>query len=242
MDVNKWPYFTGAFGTHFYIHPNQFFYKVPDDLEDKIVVGANCAISQSFAGLIRIGVKLGETILIQGAGGLGLYASCIAKEMGANVIVCDSVQDRLSLAKRFGADHIIDISKYPSIEEREKITLKLTNNTGVDCAMEVTGYPPAFEEGLRHLKVGGRYALMGLNVIGKEVSMSPGYITRKAISVSGLVRYSPNYLKKSLSFLQKFQNKYPFNELSDQIYPMDDIQNVMEMVYDHKIIRAALKP
>lgn len=241
-DPNEWPYFGGAFSTHYYIRSNQFFYKVPDDLDDKLVVGANCAFSQSYCGLDVLGLKFGEILLIQGAGGLGLYAACIAKEIGATVIIIDGVKERLELAKRFGADYAIDMNEYPSVEDRLKVTLDLTNGKGVDRAIELTGYTPAFEEGLRHLKIKGQYVICGINVVGKEATMSPGYITRKAITVHGVARYMPHYLHKSLLFLQKYQDKYPFTEMSDQVYPLEDIQSVMEQVYDHKIARAVLKP
>ena len=56
------------------------------------------------------GLKLGENVVIQGAGGLGVYATAVAKEMGAGqVIVIDSIPERLELARGFGADAIIDI-------------------------------------------------------------------------------------------------------------------------------------
>ncbi len=61
---------------------------------------SNCAFSQVYYGLDRSGLKAGETLLIQGAGGLGLYASAIAKEKGAKVIIIDGVKERLELAKR----------------------------------------------------------------------------------------------------------------------------------------------
>ena len=114
LGPDDWPYFTGTHATHYYLQPNKFFYKVPDDVDDRIIAGANCAISQVYCGLDLIDVKLGETVLIQGAGGLGLYASAIAKERGATVIVVDILAERLELAKRFGADYTININDFPT--------------------------------------------------------------------------------------------------------------------------------
>ena len=242
LHPDEWPYFTGAYATHFYIHPNKFFYKVPDDVDDKLIVGANCAISQVYCGLDLINVKLGETVLIQGAGGLGLYASAIAKERGATVIVVDAVDDRLEMAKRFGADYTISMNEFPTVDGRVDETLRLTGGKGVDAAVEVTGVPDAFEEGLKHLKLKGKYMVIGNNVIGKETTMSPGYIVRKAITIVGQVRYHPKYLYEVLLFVQKFQNKYPFGELSDREYSLDEIQEVFRLAYEKKITRAIINP
>ena len=86
--------------------------QVPDSVPNELAVGVNCAFSQVYYGLERAGLEAGETLVIQGAGGLGLYASAIAKEKGAKVIVIDGVKERLDLARRFGADHTIDTVSY----------------------------------------------------------------------------------------------------------------------------------
>ena len=61
-------------------------------------------------GLDVARIELGETVVIQGAGGLGIFATPSAREMGAGqVIVIDGVQERLDLAEAFGADEMIDL-------------------------------------------------------------------------------------------------------------------------------------
>ena len=242
LKPDQWPYFTGAFSDFTYIHEHQYFYKVPDSIPDELVAGANCAFSQSYAAVDQLGVTLGDTFLVQGAGGLGLYAVCIAKERGARVMVVDGVQDRLEMAKRFGADEIIDMNKYKTVKERVNRCLELTDGKGVTHALEVCGFAPAFEEGLQYMRNKGKYMLVGINVIGRECTMSPGYITRKALVVMGCARYNPKYLHDVLLFIEKHKDKYPMNEMSDEIYPMEDLQKVLEAVCDRKIVRAIVKP
>ena len=111
---------TGTFATHYYVFPKQHFYKVPDTLPDSLAAGANCRFSQIYYGLEHLKPVAGETVLIQGAGSMGLYASAIGKELGLTTIVIDSVAERLEMAKRFGADHVISMVDYPTLEEREK--------------------------------------------------------------------------------------------------------------------------
>src|SRR5436190_23447154 len=73
------PHFVGAFGDYHYIQPGGAIFKVPDDLTDEMVVSANCAFAQVVGGLQLVGLKVGENVVIQGAGGLGIYASSVAK-------------------------------------------------------------------------------------------------------------------------------------------------------------------
>ena len=236
------PHFGGTFATHYYLFPKQKFYKVPDNVSNELAVGVNCAFSQVYYGLDRIRLEAGETLLIQGAGGLGLYASAIAKERGAKVIVMDGVKSRLEMAKRFGADEVIDITEVKELEAREALVKELTGGKGVDCAMEVTGFAGAFDEGIRHLAVMGRYAVIGINATAVSADIHPGYITRKALEVYGVVRYLPDYIDRSLNFISEYQDKYPFNEFSDRTFSLDELGEALQLSYDKKITRAIIDP
>lgn len=241
-DTADWPHFGGTFADYYYIYPEQMFYKVPDSVTDELAVGVNCAFSQVYYGLDRNELKAGENLLIQGAGGLNLYVSAIAKEKGAKIIVIDGVKERLDLAKRFGADHVINLSEVKELADREKIVKELTGGRGPDVALEVTGFAGAFDEGIRRLSVLGRYIVIGINSTAVSAVISPGYITIKALTVYGVVRYLPEYLQKSLVFLEKYQYKYPFNELSQRKFSLDEIGEALQMSADKKIARAIIVP
>lgn len=70
-------------------------------------------------GFELVHVGLGDTVVIQGAGGLGLYATALAKDRGAaKVIVIDALTQRLEMATRMGADHVVDFASAPTPGER----------------------------------------------------------------------------------------------------------------------------
>lgn len=238
---DQWPYFGGTFASHYYIYPEQEFYKVPDAVPNELAVGANCAFSQVYYGLDRAALAEGENLLIQGAGGLGLYASAIAKEKGARVIIIDTVAERLETAKRFGADYTIDASE-TTLKEREALVKEYTGGKGPEAVLEVTGFAGAFEEGIHHLAIMGRYIVIGINSTGVSAQISPGYITRKAITVYGVCRYLPEYLYKSLLFLEKYQDKYPFKDFSDRSFRLEEIGEALQLSADRKITRAIIRP
>ncbi len=239
------PHFTGTFATHYYIHPNQYFYKVPDSLPDNVVAGANCGLSQMVYGLHQANLQNGETLVIQGAGGLGLYAASVAKEKGARVIVIDGVESRLAAAKGFGADHVVNMNEHPSMEARVKLIQDLSGGgDGADVVMEVAGAPAAFVEGLHILRPAGRYVSIGnVNVSPDfEINVAPGLITRKCCQIIGAVRYNPWFLHQSLQFLERNLAKYPFGELTDKEFCLDDVQLALEAAEAREVTRPVIVP
>ncbi|SOC44833.1 zinc-binding dehydrogenase [Salinicoccus kekensis] len=234
------PHFHGSFASHYYVHPDVYFYKVPDNIPDKVAASANCALSQVYFGLDRAELKYGESVVIQGAGGLGLNAAAIAKEKGATVIVIDGVAPRLENAKKFGADHVIDMNEYKTPEERAERVKALTGGEGADVGMELSGVPAAFQEGIHLVAGGGRYVSIGNVSPGKTTEFDPGLLTRKSITIYPIVRYHPWYLKKSLDFLEKNIDKYPFEDMIDGEFTFENIKEALDQSAARKVNRASI--
>lgn len=234
------PHFHGTFATHYYIHENQYFYKVPDNVPDIAAASANCALSQVYFGIEEAELQHNQTLVIQGAGGLGLYAAAIAKEKGAKVIVIDSVKSRLEMAKKFGADDVIDMNEYPTTEVRERAIKELTNGKGADIGMELAGVPAAFSEGIHLIRPGGKYVTIGNVSVGQFVEFDPGLLTRKSIRIIPIVRYNPWYLRKSLEFLSSTIDKYSYEQLLDAEFTLDQIQLALDKSAAREVTRASI--
>ncbi|QQK82022.1 zinc-binding dehydrogenase [Salicibibacter cibi] len=236
----EWPYFNGAFSTHYYIHPNQYFYKVPDNISSKVAASANCALSQVYFGIDESQLSSEETIVIQGAGGLGINATAVAKERGANVIIIDAVASRLELAKEFGADETINLNNHKTVDEREKKVKELTDNWGADVGIELTGVPDSFSEGIKLVRPGGRYVAIGTQSPGTTTAVDPGLLVRKSVRIIPLIRYNPWYLYKSLKFLEQNQHKYPFESLLDASFDLSEIQTALDKSARREVTRATI--
>lgn len=236
------PHFRGGFATHYVVHPDQYFFVVPDELDDQIVAGANCGLAQMLFTLDQTRLGQRTTIVIQGAGGLGLYAAAVAKERGARVIVIDGLADRLTLARQFGADDVVDMREYTTLEDRVERVLDLTHGIGPDVVLEVTGAAGAFPESLALARVGGEVVSVGnLNVGPKyEVSVSPGIITRKSLIIHGVLRYDPWYLHQALAFLQHTHMKYPYAALTKTAHPFERIEEAIRDGESRTVARASI--
>ena len=241
---DSWPHFHAPWGTHYYIHPNHHFYKVPETLEDHrgITAAANCALSQVLFGIEETGVEYNDTVVIQGAGGLGLNATVVANEYGAETIVVDAVDGRLEQATAFGADHVIDMDDYDTVEARADRVCDLTDGVGADVGIEVAGVPEAFVEGVELVRKGGRYLEMGNVRPGYDVDFDPGRLTRKSIDITTAVEYDPWTLADALEFLAATIDDYPYDQLIDAEFPLADIREALEASENRDLTRATLLP
>lgn len=236
------PHFRSGFATHYYVHPGQHFYKVPDSVDDASVAGANCGLAQMIFVLDRIGIAAGETLVVQGAGGLGLYAAAVAHERGARVIVIDGIKDRLDLARDFGADDVVDMSLHTSAAERVAAVQALTGGVGADVVLEVTGHPAAFGEAVDLARSGGRIASVGNLNAEAAIALVPGIVTRKSLTIRGILRYDPWYLHTAVQFLERRGGLHPFGELAGQDYRLEDVVAALRDGESRSVARAAIVP
>lgn len=238
-----WPHFHAPWGTHYYIYPDQHFYKLPPELEStpSVAAAANCALSQVIFGLKTVGLDYGDSVVIQGAGGLGLNAAAYAAERGATPIVIDGVSSRLDQARRFGAEYVVDFREYDTVDARVDRVRELTEG-GADVGVEVAGVPEAFTEGIELVRKGGHYLEMGNVRPGHTVEFDPGRLTRKSIDVTTAVEYDPWILHEALSFLADTVDTYPYEELLDSEYPLSDVQRALEDSENRNVTRATLVP
>lgn len=238
------PHFHGAFATHYFLSPGQYFYKVPDDVSDAAVAGANCGLAQVMFAIDQLGVNRAETVVVQGAGGLGLYACAVAASSGARVIAVEQDPVRIDAARSFGAHEVIDMKRHSTPAARLEELHRLSDGAGADHVIEVSGHSAAFLEAIDFARVGGSIASVGnLNVGPKyEISLSPAMFTRKSLRVQGFLRYDPWFLQRSVRFIQEHQDKYPFDQLSDRTYSIDEVEEALARSKSGEIARAAVMP
>jgi isopropanol dehydrogenase (NADP+) len=131
---------------------------IPDDVPDDEAVYTCDMLSTGFMGAEHAYLELGETVAIFAQGPVGLCATIGASLKGAGqIIAVESRPERQALAKRFGADVIVDFTKGDPVEQ----IMDLTGGQGVDAAIEAFGFPQTFEACVRVTKAGGRVSNIG---------------------------------------------------------------------------------
>jgi len=136
-----------------------------------------CAIN----GTNLSGVKLGDTVLVLGAGGMGnLILQCAAHSGAANIIVSEPIEFRRKLALENGATHVID----PNIENVEE-ELKKINQNGADVVFECTGNLKLQADAIRYVCKGGTIVWFGCSPQGKVIEIDTYYVNNREINITG---------------------------------------------------------
>jgi L-iditol 2-dehydrogenase len=218
------PYFNNAYGEYYYLRPRHHVFRIPDELSDDVATPANCALSQVIYGLRRAGLRPGHSVVIQGAGGLGLNAAAVTRDAGADcVIVIDRIPERLALARAFGADHALSLDSLPTAQARIEAVKDLTGGFGANIVADFVGYPAVIPEGLGMLRAGGCYLEVGNIAPGNLFSYDATALVRGAARLVAVANYSPWALAQSLAFLRRNLARFPFAQLVSHVYPLERI-------------------
>ncbi len=132
---------------------------VPDYLSDEEAATLPCAAVTAWSALsTHGGVRAGDTVLVQGTGGVSIFALQLGKAMGARVIVTSSSDAKLERAKALGADATINYKQTPKWGDAAR---DLTGRRGVDHVVEVGG-GGTLEQSLRAIRPGGTISIIGV--------------------------------------------------------------------------------
>ena len=132
---------------------------VPDGLTDEQVLMCPDIMSTGFSGAENGKVRIGDTVAVFAQGPIGLCATAGAKLSGASLVIgVDMLAGRLEMARKLGADHVVDASKGDVVEQ----IMQLTRGRGVDVAIEALGTQQTFEAALRVLRPGGTLSSLGV--------------------------------------------------------------------------------
>ena len=132
---------------------------IPDGLTDEQVLMCPDIMSTGFSGAESGTVRIGDTVAVFAQGPIGLCATAGARLMGATTIIgVDSVPERMEIARKMGADHVVDFTKGDVVAE----IMRLTDGRGVDVSIEALGRQETFEAALRVLRPGGTLSSLGV--------------------------------------------------------------------------------
>ena len=149
-------------------------------------------------GVEEIGVKLGDTVTIMGAGPIGLLHLLTAKKIGVEkTIIVDVVDERLSFAQRIGAGEVINASK----ENVVKKVQQLTGGYGADVVIEAIGLPSTWEQALKLAGKGGKILEFGGCPPGTEIKVNAEHLHYDELTVMGAFHTTPLHFRKALNLI-----------------------------------------
>lgn len=246
------PHLLGGWSKKIYVDAEHFWvYKVPEEVPAEVAVltepmaVSSRALERAYMpGLptFKEGFGIGSSVIIQGAGAIGLLAVATAKLAGAGKIISiDMVDDRLKMAEQLGADHLIDIRQQDTPQKRVEAVKRLTNGLGGDVVIEAVGIPSAVPEGINMTRRGGKFVEVGHYTDPGSVLINPHIICNKDMDILGSWTYPPTQFSTVLELMRQSRDRLPLNKIVTHRYSVTDTQKAMEDLKARKGIKFAIQ-
>ena len=236
------PHFTGGFAEYCYILPGTGILKLPAELSDEEATPLNCGVATMMSVTEAAAVGMGDAVVIQGLGLLGLYGVAIARSRGARLVIgLDAVPSRLEVARRFGADLTFDVGRM-SEEQVVKAVRAACRPDGADVVIEVCGVPDVIPSGLRMLRTGGRYTLGGLVNPNADVTIDAHVLVKQWVTLRGIHNYHPRHLIQALDFVMANRDRFPFKDIVDSKFRLTELDTAFKKASQRTVLRAAIVP
>lgn len=241
--MNQWPNLLGGLAQHSYVLPGSGRLRVPDGIPDDLASMASCAL-RSVVNAVEQAGRVGpeHTVVIQGAGPLGILATGLFAQAGAGRVITVGAPDaRLEIASEFGADEVISLAEHPDPADRLALVQHATGGLGADLVAEFSGHPAAFAEGVEMAGPDARYLVVGQLGAG-TTTVAPGTITKKNLTVIGSFSGDLSHYRNALRILERYADRLPFDRLISGRYPLGDIDAVMARMQSFDEIKPVLLP
>jgi propanol-preferring alcohol dehydrogenase len=208
--------------------------KLPDNVSYETGSVLACAGASCYHALANVAqAKSGETVLINGFGGLGSNALQIAKALGLQVIAVDIAKEKLKLAEELGAALTIDASSQ-KVDEAVK---KATNGAGADIALELVGRSKTIDNAYRSLGKLGRLVFIGYTK--DQFTVNPLELVIFEYAIKGSVAYT----KADLENVVKLASEKSVNPIISEKYEIPQINQALQKLREGKMLgRAIIKP
>lgn len=213
--------------------------RVPPELPDAVASSANCATATVAAAWRLAGGCREKTVVIQGAGLLGLTAAAMAQVGGAaRVIVADVDPQRLAIAARFGAAACANIAA--DADRLPTEVMQSTDGRGADVILEMSGAAQAVQQGLALLRTGGKYILVGAVRPVGTVPLDLEHVVRRMWTIQGVHNYAPADLATAIDFLAQHHRSFPFGDLVARVFPLEAADEAFRAMASTGAIRVAV--
>lgn len=176
-----------------------------------------------------------ETIVISGAGVMGILHILLARLAGVQTVVCDIDEARLEQAKAFGADVVVNPEKTPLDDSVKGVT----EGRGADVVILATPAQSAFSGALSTVRMGGRIVLFAKSNKGFEVSVSPDQLHAKEISLIGVQGRTTNDFQEAVTLLNN--GRLDLKPLISKTVSLDQINEGMKSALDRSTYRVVVR-
>jgi L-iditol 2-dehydrogenase len=232
----------GGWSQAIYLEPGVVAATLPAAVGEVDYIGAGCGLITAVHAIDRAALRLGDSVLVQGTGAVGLSIAALARLSGAStVIAVGAPADRLDLARRMGADMTLDLDGTSAVERLEIVRAQ-TAGRGVDIVIEASGSPRAIEEGLELVRDGGRYVIAGHYTNAGPSAINAHDINRKHLEVRGCWGSEAGHFARALTILARHAAQVPWRDIGSRIYPLTGLNQALADAEAMRLPKALVDP
>ena len=224
------PHFTGGYGDYLYIHDeNSFFIKSTTTAERTAFLEPMAVVVHS---MLHANIKLGDTVVVQGSGPIGLLTTACAKLAGASVVIATgrSNRARVDLSKEMGADFTILAADMSSEEDRKQFVFdKSLNNVGADIVINTVGTTEAFKECFNFVRDSGTIVEVGNFVDSGTFDFNPcKHLCERGIKIIGSFDNEAEHFVRAMPIIA--DQRIPLEKLITHKVSVEDVEFVLATI------------
>lgn len=252
IPFEKPPHLWGSWAEMVYVDLDMFpatkIYRIPDDMPLKLGSLAEpltCTIRALNRAVSIGGFCVGDTVVIQGSGPIGVLAMVAAREMGSGRVVMIGAPEspRLKLCREFGADATISIEEHSTPQARIEAVREIVSGFGADVVMECSGHPSSGPEGIEMLRDGGTYVEMGQFTDAGPINTNWHRICTKDINILGSWAFTANDVPLGIQMLHRTRNRYPWHLLQMEFpFSEEGVVGAIEAAIAMSCVKATIVP
>jgi L-iditol 2-dehydrogenase len=233
----------GGWAEKVYLEPGVVITKLPDAVTFEAYIGGGCGLLTAVHIVERARLQLGDVVVVQGAGAVGLNAAALARLAGAGlVVVVGAPADRLALARDMGADEVVDLPTTTAEERLERVRA-LTGGRGADVVVEAAGSARAFEEGVELVRDGGAYVIAGhYTDVGDSTINAHRHINRKHLDIRGCWGSEVGHFLRAIDALERYGREVPWHRLGARTFGLSEINEALQLAEALAIPKALVDP
>jgi len=237
------PGLSGGWSEYIYLRPGTKILKVASNVSPDAWIGAGCGLPTAVHAIELARIHLGDRVLIQGSGPVGLSACALALLSGAGWVgVIGSPSTRLAAASAIGADLTIDIT-CTTQQDRLRMVRAATGGYGADIVLEASGSPDAIPEGCNLVRDAGRYIVVGQYTDNGDVAINPHlHINKKHIELLGCWGSDYSHVYRAMQVLSRFESRIHWSALISRRYSLHQVAEALTDVEAHRVVKAVIVP
>ncbi len=236
------PALSGSWAEHICLREGTTVVRMPEGIDPLAAMAFACAGPTMVHALFeRRPVRLGETVVVQGSGPVGLAAAALAQLAGAaRVIVVGGPAERLRTAAEAGiGDEHVNIVDADDTAAVLAHVVELTGGRGADLVIECAGVPQAVAQGLRLARRGGSYLVVGQYTDSGDTSINPHQIVHRQLDVVGSWAFTGAHLVEYVRLLPALVKRFDLARLVTT-YPLDQNAAALADVGSGAVMKAVL--